>query len=192
MKECINNPFCQSLDLKTRERLCAHATITYQKAKQIQVVNPENANLEIIVKGVLFTFTISEDGSQEGIQLVKKGEILGTHLLFERLQFPVTHTLSLTDVIRCNFPIHFIEKLFNENREFAQALMKNLTLDHTNNLSHWAFLRSKSGPEKVAFIYKSLQKLDVDMNLITQEDLALITGVSRITVARAMKDIYKK
>lgn len=181
-----------SLDPETRELLCEQATITYQKSKQIQLMNQGNENLEIIIEGVLLTFTLLEDGSQEGIQVVKSGDILGTHLLFERLDFPVTHTMSLTEVTRCSFPIKFIKDLFNENSQFAHALMKNLTLDHAHNLSNWVYLRSKNGPEKVEYVYKLLKSLNVDMCLITQEDLALIAGVSRITVARAMKTIFKK
>lgn len=192
MKECAGNPFCRSLRSKLREALCAKSTLTYQKAKQTQMINSVNANFEIIVKGIEFSFTVLEDGSQEGIQLLKSGDILGTHLLFERLPFPVTHLLALTDVTRCNFPIYFIEDFFHDNRDFAEALMKNLTLDHAANLSNWVHMHSKNGSEKVAYVYKKLQKLDVDMNSITQEDLALIAGVSRITVARSMKDIYKK
>lgn len=192
MKECANNSFCRSLEPKIREALCAKATLTYLKSKQTLMVNPGKDNFEILVKGIEFAFTVLEDGSQEGIQLLKSGDTLGTHLLFERLPFPVTHILTLTNVTRCNFPIQFIEDFFHNNREFAQALMKNLTLDHAANLSNWVHMHSKSGPEKVAHIYKKLQKLDVDMNSITQEDLALIAGVSRITVARSMKDMYKK
>lgn len=190
--QCMNNPFCNSLDSQTRQLICEHAAITFQKLKQMQAVNQGSENFEIIIEGVLLTFTLLEDGTQESIQLVKSGDILGTHLLFEKLQSPVTHTMSLTEVKRCNLPVRFIESLFHENRQFAQALMKNLTLDHASSLSNWVYLRSKNGPEKVAYIYKLLQKLNVDMNFITQEDLALIAGVSRITVARAMKDIYKK
>lgn len=192
MKECAGNPFCLSLRPKLREALCAKATLTYQKAKQTQMINSAMPILRLSLKGSSFLLLSWKMAPKRGFSCLKAGIFSGHIFLFERLPFPVTHLLALTDVTRCNFPIYFIEDFFHDNRDFAKALMKNLTLDHAANLSNWVHMHSKNGPEKVAYVYKKLQKLDVDMNSITQEDLALIAGVSRITVARSMKDIYRK
>lgn len=189
--QCPNNPFCDSLDPNTREFLCEHSTLIYQMPKQIQTADQGNKHLEIIVEGVLFTFSLLEDGTQEFIHLIRKGDILGTRLLFDKISCPEYNTMTLTEVQKCSIPIKIAEKLFHENREFAQALMQNL-LSMTSNLTRWVSMRSKNGAEKVRNVYELLQELDIDMNMITQEDLALIAGVSRITVARAMKNIYKK
>lgn len=190
-KQCKGNPFCDSLDPKTRELLCEHSTLIYQKPKQIQFADQGNDNLEIIIKGVLFTFTLLEDGSQECIQIIKKGDVLGIYLLFDRLSVPSYNTMTLTEVQKCSIPIKVVEILFNENRQFAHALMQRL-LSSSSRLTQWVSMRSKNGAEKIEYVYELLKSLDVDMNTITQDDLALIAGVSRITVARAMKNIYKK
>lgn len=189
MKKCAGNPFCSSLDPETRELLCTNVTVTYQKPKQIQT-NQWNEQLEIIAEGVLLKYTLLEDGSQKSIELVKSGGLLGEHLLFDNIEYPDYHTMALTDVKKCNYPIKVIERLFNENRNFAQILTQNLTKHLASNHKFWVEMHSRSGVEKVEYVYQLLERLDVDMSVITQEDLALIAGVSRVTVVRAMKTIY--
>ncbi|KTE92411.1 Crp/Fnr family transcriptional regulator [Desulfitobacterium hafniense] len=189
---CKNNPFCSSMAPTIRELLCSHATTTYQISRQIQAINQGDKQLEIIVDGVLIAFTILEDGTQKGIELIKKGDILGTHLLFDKLEYSPYHTMALNEIKKCIFPVKYIEGLFHENSLFAQALMQNLSRHLAKNNIFWMSMHSKDGEEKVKYIYKLLQDSNVDMNKIIQEDLALIAGVSRTTVARAMKTIYKK
>lgn len=188
-KNCTGNPFCSSLDANTLDLLCRNVTVTYQKPKQIQS-NQWNEQLEIIAEGVLLKYTLLEDGSQRSIELVKSGGLLGEHLLFDNIDYPDYHTMALTDVKKCNYPIKVIESLFKENRNFAQVLTQTLTKHLASNHKFWVEIHSRSGVEKVEYVYQLLQSLNVDMSNITQEDLALIAGVSRVTVVRAMKTIF--
>ena len=191
VKNCQkDNPFCRLLDPDTREQLCEHATIIGQEPKQVQLIQRNN-QLEIIAKGILITFTILEDGSQKSIELVREGDILGTHLLSKNIEYPNYYTMPLLQVQKCIFPIKFIKTLFDKNRQFAQVLLQNISNRHAQNSIYWMTMYSKSSEERVKYIYDLLQDEDVDMTRITQEDLALIAGVSRISVARAMKVICK-
>lgn len=186
---CKGNPFCNSLNTQTRNILCKHVTVTYQTPKQIQS-NQWKEQLEIIAEGVLLKYTLLEDGSQKCIELVKEGGLLGEHQLFKNVEYPYYHTMALTTVKKCIYPIEIIEKLFEENKLFAQVLLKSLSEHLANIATHSVKMHSKNGTEKIEYVYELLQDLGVDMTLITQEDLALIAGVSRITVARAMKHIF--
>ncbi|HHW07182.1 MAG TPA: Crp/Fnr family transcriptional regulator [Clostridia bacterium] len=192
MKNCHNqNPFCRSLDAGTREQLCEHATIVSQEPKQVQL-NHGAQQLEIVAKGVLVTFTILEDGSQKSIELVREGDILGTHLLSKNIDYPDYYTMALTTVQKCIFPLKVIRQLFDDNKQFAQVLLQNISKRHAKNSIFWMTMYAKSSEEKVRYIYELLQHEQVDMTRITQEDLALLAGVSRISVARAMKIIGKQ
>lgn len=188
-KECSANPFCTSLDSDTRELLCSNVTVTYQKPKQIQS-NQWNKQLEIVAEGVLLKYTLLEDGSQKSIELVKPGGLLGQHLLFEDIEYPNYHTMALTEVKKCNYPIKLIKQLFDENKNFSLVLTQTLTKHMANNHTFWIEMHSRNSVEKVEYVYHLLEQSFVDMTLITQEDLALIAGVSRITVVRAMKEMY--
>ncbi|NLL17877.1 MAG: Crp/Fnr family transcriptional regulator [Clostridia bacterium] len=190
-KNCKCNPFCSLLDTNIRKQLCEHAIITYQEPKQIQFYQG-NEQLEIISDGVLVTFTFLEDGSQKAIELVQEGDILGTHLLSRHIDYPNYHTMSLTQVKVCNLPFKVIKTLFDGERQFAQVLLQYISQRHAKNSIFWMTIYSKNSEEKVKYIYELLQGNNVDMNRITQEDLAMIAGVSRISVARAMKIIYKQ
>lgn len=148
-----------------------------------------HGNFQIIAEGVLLKYTLLEDGTQKSIEMLKSGDLLGEHLLFDNLEYPDYSTMALTEVRICNYPIKIIRKLFNENRQFAFALTQSLTKHVTKNHVFWVKLHSLNGAEKVEFLYNLLRDLNVNLQLITQEDLALIAGVSRITVARAMKQI---
>lgn len=185
---CAENPFCCSLDPETRKLLCQHVTVTYQTPKQITNYQ-SHGNFQIVAKGVLLKYTLLEDGTEKSIEILRSGELLGQHLLFDNLEYPDYSTMALTEVKTCNYPISIIKKLFNENRRFAFALTQSLTKNVTQNQVFWVKLHSLNGAEKVEFLFKLLRDLGVDLKLITQEELALMAGVSRITVARAMKQI---
>lgn len=185
---CTKNSFCELLDEETKKFLCQHVTITYQTPKQITNYLSQG-NFQIVSEGVLLKYTLLEDGTQKSIDIIKAGELLGEHLLFDNIEYPEYSTMALTEVKICNYPIQMIRQLFNENRQFAYALTQSLTKRVTKNQTFWVKLHSLPGAEKVQLIYDTLKELDVDLQLITQEDLALMAGVSRITVARAMKNI---
>lgn len=185
---CAENPFCCSLDPETRKLLCQHVTVTYLTPKQVTNYQ-SHGNFQIVAEGVLLKYTLLEDGTEKSIEILRPGELLGEHLLFDNLEYPDYSTLALTEVKICNYPITIIRKLFNQNRQFAFALTQSLTKHVTQNQVFWVKFHSLNGAEKVEFLYRFLRDLDVNLNLITQEDLALMAGVSRITVARAMKNI---
>lgn len=188
-QRCIGNPFCSSLSDETRELLCKNVTVSFQLPKQIQT-NQWGNQLEIIAEGVLLKYTLLEDGTQKGIEIIRNGGLLGEHKLFSKLDYPDYHTMALTKVKKCHYPIDIIEKLFNENKDFAKVLTFSLSKHLAANHRFWVEMHSRNGIEKVEYVFRMLEELEVDMNNITQEDLALIAGVSRITVAKAMKQIY--
>ena len=188
-KHC--NPFCHSLDDITREMLCGHITVTFLKPKQVQSFG-SNEQLGIVAGGVFLTFTLLENGSQESIELVKEGDILGTHLLSNSVNYPEYYLMPLTEAKLCSIPLQVIKNQFNQNLHFAQVLLQSISQLHARNSIHSVNMNSKKGEDKVEYIYQSFQNLKIDMNIITQEDLALIAGVSRITVARAMKKLFNR
>lgn len=204
MKKCCpGGPFCNLLDPETREYLCKHATISYLMPKQIQTKQSYD-QLEVIAKGALLKYTLFEDGSEESLDVLSEGEIINEHLLLwghSSLKSPHLlgnspnmefQTMALTKVTICNYPIGVIQTLFDENREFSKALLQSIS-QHLLRLQINAMkVRTLTGIEKVQFVYKVLKNLDVDMELITQEDLALIIGVSRNTIVRALKTIQDK
>jgi CRP-like cAMP-binding protein len=190
-KSCKGNPFCKNLDEVTRENLCKHVTVSYQMPKQIQSYQADEMirQFEIVSEGVLLKYTLLEDGTQQSIEIVKEGGLLGEHLLFENHDYPDYFTMALSKVRKCNYPIKVIQNLFDENKNFARVLTQSLTKHLSRNHVFWIDLHSLRGEEKVQYVYSYLEKLGCDMKVITQEDIALIAGVSRITVARAMKRI---
>lgn len=201
-RSCPGNPFCDSLDKDTRALLCKHSTVSYQMPKQIQTEQSEE-QLEIVAKGVLLKFTLFEDGSQESIDVLSEGEIISEHLLLwgnPTLNSPHLmgspnyndfQTMALTHVTKCIYPIGVVRKLFDENKQFSQALLRNLSQHLLRIQINAMKVRTLGGIEKVEFVYHVLENLGVDMIHITQEELAMITGVSRNTIVRALKKIHE-
>jgi CRP-like cAMP-binding protein len=199
-KGCPNSPFCNLLDPSTKEMLCRSATISYLSPKQVQTHQSED-QLEVIAKGALLKYTQFEDGSQESIDVLSEGDVIGEHLLLlgnpafqsphlmEGPNYSDFQTMALTDVTLCTYPIDIIRTLFDENREFSKAIIQTIS-QHVLRLQINAMkVRTLNGTEKVEFVYKVLKNLGVNMSLITQEELALIVGVSRNTIVRALKII---
>lgn len=200
-KNCPGNPFCDSLDPETRQALCKHATISFQMPKQVQTEHSDD-QLEIVAKGVLLKFTLSEDGSQKNIDVLREGEIINDYLLlwgnpsldypdsFGSYNYADIQTMALTKVTKCIYPIEVIRTFFDESKPFSQALLQNLA-NHLLKLQIIAMrARTLSGIEKVETTYHVLEDFGVDMKYITQEDLTLITGVSRNTVVRTLRKIH--
>lgn len=186
---CICNPFCSALDIDTRQELCRHVIVTSQKPKEF-TSSHGHEQIEIIAEGIMLMFTLSEDGDQQSVEVVRPGDLVGTHHFARKKDYPECHMLSLTYVKKCIFPVSVIEHLFQENHAFAYTLLQNIADRHVRNSMHWVKMHAMKSDEKVVYIYRLLEGEGVDMTRITQDDLALISGVSRISVARAMKKIY--
>lgn len=201
-KNCTGSPFCALLDPKTRELLCRHATMTYLMPKQIQTQHSQD-QLEIVAEGALLKYMLFEDGSQESIDIISDGEIIGEHILLgdspkldtphlletENPNYFEYQTLALTKVTICNYPIDLVRTLFTENQQFARAILQSISQRLLRYQINEMKIRSFSGHERVEYAFKVLKNLNVDIKTLTQEELVLIIGVSRNTLVRALKTI---
>ncbi len=184
-EKCCGNPFCEFLDQETKSWLCDHITVTYETPKQIQQ-NRWNRQLEVVTEGVLVKYMVLQNGGLQFVEILGPGSILGEHNLFKVRDYPEYETIALTKVGRCHLPIQIAEQIYNENKEFAKVLVNSLISQRNQNHTFRLNLQSKNNTEKIEFILSFLSNLGVEEHNITQDILALILGISRVTVSRAL------
>lgn len=198
-KHCKISPFCDLLDCETRKLICRHATVSFRMPKQIQTLQSED-QLEIVTEGVLLKYTLFEDGSQESFDIISEGEFINKHLLLGDKPLKTPHliesqnnfefrTMPLTKVTICNLPIDLVRTLFIENHQFSKAILQTISQHLLRFQINALKIRTLNCNERVEFAYKVLKNLKVDIKSLTQEELALIVGVSRNTIVRALKKI---
>ena len=188
--EQCNNKFCKTLDETTKKQLCNYSVIVTQKRKQVEPFHIYKDSIEIILEGFCIVQTYSADGKRLFNTIMVPGDIIGSYLNFDAFEnSPIYDIVALTDVKKCIIPKKVYDKLFHNNVSFANAIAFNLT-EMLVRLTRWTFLHSLTGSERITYVCNELKKLGLaDLNNLTQEDIAFIAGVSRVTVIRAMKKI---
>lgn len=188
--EQCNNKFCKTIDDETKKKLCSYSIIVTQKRKQVEPFHIFKDSIEIVLEGFCIVQTYSADGKRLFNNIMIPGDIIGSYLNFDAFEnSPIYDIVALTDVKKCIIPRKIYNELFKNNVSFANAIANNLT-EMLVRLTRWTFLHSLTGSERIIYVCNELKKLGLtDLNNLTQEDIAFIAGVSRITVIRAMKNI---
>lgn len=191
--EQCKNKFCLMLDESTRKYLCDYSAIVKQPRKQVEPYMVYKDCIEIILEGYCVVVTYSAEGKRLFNNIMIPGDIIGSYLNFDAFKkAPIYDIIAITNVKKCVIPRKIFNMLFKNNVSFADATAYNL-MDMLVRLSRWTLLHSLSGNERVEYVCNELKQMGLcDLNSITQEDIAFIAGVSRITVVRNMKGILRQ
>lgn len=186
-----HNKFCQELKICTRNRLCKACLRLQLKPKQEIVFERESNQVAIINSGVIISIFLTNDGKQKSLELLKIGSLLGTENLFNNKGEQNSYMQALTLVNLCLFPVKVFESFFQQNPDFAKAVLHATNHRLQKNLKRFLHMQISSSEEKVRFILEFLKEAKIDHSLLTHEDIALLADLNRVTVTRALKNIYQ-
>lgn len=187
------NSFCNALDDNIRCYLCEHSVKISQPARSLDRAAERTDQLEIVESGLLMSGLPSEDGVMQLTCLIYPGCLVGTRYVIDAsADLPKMEIKALVQTTKCIIPIKIARELFVSNPQFRELIIKK-HIELSETMINYVWLAYKKGPDKVRYVWDLLTQYGVtDFNQITYDDLATISGVSRITVARAMKEILSE
>jgi len=152
----------------------------------------KNGRLFLIVKGIAITLKQRADGKQMGIECLEKGDIIGISNIFrEEADYATFYTKKELETcsfltedfsnLCLDFPTISRQVIRSLSHRFAQAVVKleHVTLDNST--------------EKILYLFQKLRgeqpSLEQRVFSFTHEELALLTGINRVTASRVIENL---
>lgn len=189
---CANctNPFCRSLSEHSRKRIFDAKTWVTYSSKNDQPFFLENRQILILEQGAIIGYRSNIDVKMQSIALIRPGDLLGIVSLFaENIRDPFS-IAPLTDSAGCMLPLQTMEELIVEEPDICIATMQQYSSRYSRVID--GFINKTMGTSEQRVEY-SLQNLhEIGIHYVTHEHLALLSGLNRVTVTKALGRIYRK
>lgn len=150
-----------------------------------------------IRSGVCKVSKMSENGREQIIHLIKKGDLLGERSLINNEAANLKAT-AVNDMEVCFIPKEEILKSLNNNHNFSLAMLRNMakTLKNTDNTI--VDMAQKTVKQRLAhtllYLNNNFNKAEnnaIDIHL-TREDLSNLIGTATESVIRLLSEFKKK
>ena len=184
---CCHNPFCLGLSDEVREKLCSIAhKVTYKKFNE-QLIFFNFERILIIEEGAAL---LSRGGHvserQQGTDILEPGNLVGVVQAFHPDYEAAINLLPLTPLTGCLINLHEIENLITIYPELAVAMLTEFSERFGRIASKLAIHSYGSAQERLDFTLSRVEELGLN-NTVTQEQLARLSGLSRVTVNKLMQ-----
>lgn len=184
--QCCSNPFCLGLPDDVRKILCANAYSVAYKKQNEQVIFFNFKHVLIMEKGYAITSRGHLSERQQGTDILEPGNLVGVVQAFHPDYEASISLLPLTHVEGCLVKLPKVEQLAKTHPEFAVAILTEFSERFGRVVSKLAIHSYGSARERMNFVLERVEELGLS-NLITQDQLARLSGLSRVTVNRLMK-----
>lgn len=192
--ECRENRFCRSLDEATRCELCKHCTLRPFKKGQVVYRADIEPYITVVVEGVMttqqnFDSESLADGDCPAFFINTSGLVLGVEGLFNEKpieRYGYIHYEWLSDGVTARFDRAFVRSMFEANASFARALYQNIVTAAGEACEFAAVLRASSVDASIEYLLWYAARKGMRL---TQQQMADITGHSRVSVTKALSRI---
>lgn len=150
-----------------------------------------------IKSGVCKVSKMSENGREQIIELVKKGDLLGERSLISEEVANLKAT-AVNDMQVCFIPKHEILRDLNENKDFSMSFLKDMALALKDNNNTIVEMAQKTVKQRLAHTLLHLAtEFGTDENgalsiHLTREDIANIIGTATETTIRLLSGFKKE
>lgn len=187
---CGGNQFCDSLEEDDRAALCAICSLrNFPKDAEIKS-SLFSSHVLMILSGVLGTIK-STTGKLQYIYVpcnIFAHEFLFNSEIVEYPDYGVVRALRPLETAL--FDIAGLRKLFRERSPIAEALYRNLSVLYNEKCFYRLMVEMDDAYHAVHYMLLYLQEHEINPPP-THEELAFVTGLNRVTVSRALKEIYR-
>ncbi|MBQ3387156.1 MAG: Crp/Fnr family transcriptional regulator [Eggerthellaceae bacterium] len=187
-KSCLTctNPFCAKVFNELyRSKICERAHKIQFKKRNTQVMFFDNGNVFIIEEGyVLIQRSISSDRPR-GTQILGPGDIIGIVQLYNHDYQATLDLLPLTPVRGCMVPTGAMEGILQTDLTIANAFIELCTKRIASNSESLAINSFGTSRDRLAFYVDRIRKMGLTSE-VTQEDLAILAGLNRVTVTKIL------
>ena len=179
-EQCIVREFSAIKALKKEELFrIADCKTSYTIKKGEPIFNEGDTlnGIYCIKDGVCKLSKLSDNGKDQIVKLVKKGELLGQRSLISEESTNLS-AIAIEDMQVCFIPKQEILQFFNENNQFSLDMMKSVCGDLKDADDNMVNLAQKTVKQRLAEV---LIKLETDFG--THEDGSLKIQLSREEIA---------
>lgn len=184
METCPGTPFCNSLNEETRRILC-QAALQVEVPRSRIVLTDYRGALQIIQRGFTTYFRLGGYSGPTPHILVGTGDVLGINSLAEDMDWNVQME-HLASTVKCIIPHDAIRTLFEEDARFVRALLRQSCRFSVRTARYLYAMHTQDAKGRLAYLAEFLEQFSIGMNELTQEQMALLTGLTRSTVTRTL------
>lgn len=184
------NSFCASLSESSREKIFKKKYWHVYTKKNQQLFYLENRQVLIIETGVLIPFRTDEIVKHQSIDVLGPGDLLGIVNLFKRDDRDCFSVLPLTSCTGCLIPTAAMEQLAMENPDISRAIIAEYSLRYSRLVDNLTNKTLSGSKERLAHALHLLEEKGISH--ASHEDLALLSGLNRVTVTRTIHQLNKQ
>jgi CRP-like cAMP-binding protein len=199
-EQCIVREFSAIKALKKDELLRIADCKTSYSVKKGETVFDEGDALNgiyCIKDGICKLSKLSDNGKDQIVKLVKKGELLGQRSLISEESTNLS-AVAIEDMQVCFIPKHEILKFFSENNQFSLNMMKSVCGDLKDADDNMVNLAQKTVKQRLA---ETLIKLENDFGIhedgslkiqLSREEIAGMIGTATESCIRLLSEFNKE
>jgi CRP-like cAMP-binding protein len=199
-EQCIVREFSAIKALNKDELLkIADCKTSYTVKKGETVFNEGDAlnGIYCIKDGVCKLSKLSDNGKDQIVKLVKKGELLGQRSLISEESTNLS-AVAVEDMQVCFIPKQEILQFFNENNQFSLNMMKSVCGDLKDADDNMVNLAQKTVKQRLA---ETLLKLETDFGIhedgslkiqLSREEIAGMIGTATESCIRLLSEFNKE
>lgn len=199
-EQCIVREFSSLKALNKNELLKlanCKSSYTIKKGEPIFSEGEKIQGIFCIKDGVCKMTKLSENGNEQIVKLIAKGELLGQRSLIS--EEPVNlGAVALEDMEVCFIPKAEVMGFFNENNEFSMNVMRTICGDLKSADDHLVNMAQKSVKQRLAELLLYLHDKfgtndDKSLSIkLSREEMAGIIGTATESCIRLLSEFKKK
>lgn len=198
-EQCIVREFSSLKALKKDELLKiadCKTSFTIKKGDTIFSEGEQVNGIFCIKDGVCKLSKLSQNGKEQIIKLVTKGELLGQRSMISDEAVNLS-AVALEDMEVCYIPKTDVMGFFDTNNEFSMNVMKNICGDLKESETHTISMAQKTVKERLAETLVYLESTfgkneDGSLHIqLTREELAGMIGTATESCIRLLSDFKK-
>jgi CRP-like cAMP-binding protein len=199
-EQCIVREFSAIKALNKDELLKIADCKTSYTVKKGETVFDEGDALNgiyCIKDGICKLSKLSDNGKDQIVKLVKKGELLGQRSLISEESTNLS-AVAVEDMQVCFIPKQEILQFFNENNQFSLNMMKSVCVDLKDADDNMVNLAQKTVKQRLA---ETLLKLETDFGIhedgslkiqLSREEIAGMIGTATESCIRLLSEFNKE
>lgn len=199
-EQCIVREFSALKALNKDELIRIADCKTSYTVKKGETIFDEGDSLNgiyCIKDGVCKLSKLSDNGKDQIVKLVKKGELLGQRSLISEETTNLS-AVAIEDMQVCYIPKQEILQFFNENNQFSLNMMKSVCGDLKDADDNMVNLAQKTVKQRLA---ETLLKLETDFGIhedgslkiqLSREEIAGMIGTATESCIRLLSEFNKE
>jgi CRP-like cAMP-binding protein len=199
-EQCIVREFSAIKALNKDELLKIADCKTSYTVKKGETIFDEGDALNgiyCIKDGICKLSKLSDNGKDQIVKLVKKGELLGQRSLISEESTNLS-AVAVEDMQVCFIPKQEILQFFNENNQFSLNMMKSVCVDLKDADDYMVNLAQKTVKQRLA---ETLLKLETDFGIhedgslkiqLSREEIAGMIGTATESCIRLLSEFNKE